>query len=341
MAVFLAAVLAPAACVGASSRHTYRLKVAAIVGAARSNARSRSRSSRQTQRFIGRCAPATHVSRQRRRRRRPMIVIGQVGFASRAPPSPRHRQSWCSWGAPALHLHCQCLRRTAHRGAHRRADRAAWTVHPLDSWQSLFVQFIAAGLGVLIGERVLSDSGAYTLIIALSIFPTIPLGLMGLGESPGWWSREPLAPQPGQDAAIKRTETRNPCMKLWSLATDFVNVRCNGSARSHCGVVLRATASGLQAFKYPPFRWLFITNTLNSCYTTIASLYFVFWFQDEVGGCEAASGVSTDDSGSAGGCVPEFTFLGHSFRTPRGLHWPSPRLSKLCAPLCSSCQAAG
>jgi hypothetical protein len=64
----------------------------------------------------------------------------------------------------------------------------------LMSWQGLFTSFIVAAIGVLLGEKVFSNDNAYTLIIALSLFPTIPLGVMGLGEKPGWMTPEPMAP---------------------------------------------------------------------------------------------------------------------------------------------------
>jgi hypothetical protein len=84
----------------------------------------------------------------------------------------------------------------------------------------------------------------------------------------------------------------------------------------HCATVfaLTDTPLDLQAFEYPPFRWLFITNVLNCCYSTIATLFYIFWFQDEVGGCGDGSNAiltaKSDGSGSASGCVREFELLG-------------------------------
>jgi MFS family permease len=58
---------------------------------------------------------------------------------------------------------------------------------------------------------------------------------------------------------------------------------------------------------------MFITNAFNTCYSSIANLFFIYWFQDEVGGCVSGD-VATNlgaGSGSANSCVPEFTLLGH------------------------------
>ena len=49
----------------------------------------------------------------------------------------------------------------------------------ITQWQGLFVSFIVSGLGVLLGKHLLSNHNAYSLILLLSIFPTIPLGLIG------------------------------------------------------------------------------------------------------------------------------------------------------------------
>ena len=31
--------------------------------------------------------------------------------------------------------------------------------------------------------------------------------------------------------------------------------------------------------RYPPFRWLFVTNVFNTCYGSIANLFFIYWFR--------------------------------------------------------------
>ena len=48
-------------------------------------------------------------------------------------------------------------------------------LNSLEQFQALFNAFIVAGLGVLIGEKLLSNGWAYVLCICVSIFPTIPL----------------------------------------------------------------------------------------------------------------------------------------------------------------------
>jgi hypothetical protein len=45
----------------------------------------------------------------------------------------------------------------------------------------------------------------------------------------------------------------------------------------------RVVEDFVSAHRYPPFRWLFITNAFNTCYSTISTLFFIYWFQDDVG----------------------------------------------------------
>jgi MFS family permease len=70
------------------------------------------------------------------------------------------------------------------------------------------------------------------------------------------------------------------------------------------------------------FKFFSLKHTVSSdffvpsgrpCYSSIANLFFIYWFQDEVGGCVSGD-VATNlgaGSGSANSCVPEFTLLGH------------------------------
>lgn len=89
-----------------------------------------------------------------------------------------------------------------------------------------------------------SNDTGYLVAIALCYFPTIPLGLVGLGESPGCWAPEPYAPLADDAAEVAAAARRASSSERFSnLALDFVS-----------------------AFKFPPFRWLFITNALNACY---------------------------------------------------------------------------
>ena len=37
---------------------------------------------------------------------------------------------------------------------------------------------------MLVGEKMLSRNAAYTLSIIVALFPTLPIGLVGLGERP-------------------------------------------------------------------------------------------------------------------------------------------------------------
>ena len=111
---------------------------------------------------------------------------------------------------------------------------------------------------MLVGEKMLSRNAAYTLSIIVALFPTLPIGLVGLGERPPtrerWWQPEPKAPP-------KLPEPPRPCAeRCTSTLADFVS-----------------------AFKYPPFRWLFITNVRNTVYGTVAGIFFIYWVS-EAGG---------------------------------------------------------
>ena len=46
------------------------------------------------------------------------------------------------------------------------------------------LSLVVSGLGVLVGEKMLSRNAAYTLSIIVALFPTLPIGLVGLGERP-------------------------------------------------------------------------------------------------------------------------------------------------------------
>ena len=56
------------------------------------------------------------------------------------------------------------------------------------------------GLGYLTGVGVLSQEMAYGVLIVLNIVD-IPLGMMGVGVSPGWWSPERPAEEPPAGAS--------------------------------------------------------------------------------------------------------------------------------------------
>lgn len=116
----------------------------------------------------------------------------------------------------------------------------------VQQWQTLFVSFGISALGVLLGEHIISNDIAYWIAIALALFPTIPLGLVGLGESPGCWAPEPFAPLSSAAEEERRQQRDDRCCKRASAtASDFVS-----------------------AFRYPPFRWLFVCNVFNQCCET-------------------------------------------------------------------------
>lgn len=107
-------------------------------------------------------------------------------------------------------------------------------------------------LNVGVCSPVCSNHNAYNLILILSIFPTIPLGLIGLGATPGFMTPEALAPPKKQLTEAERQ--KSVLVKAKETLADFVS-----------------------AYQFPPFRWLFITNVANCCYGTIANLFFIYW----------------------------------------------------------------
>eukprot|EP01052_Picozoa_sp_SAG31_P003368 SAG31_NODE_128_length_23532_cov_21.204754_13_plen_456_part_00 len=127
------------------------------------------------------------------------------------------------------------------------------------NWQGLFAVLAASAVGALIGEHLLTDWEGYLTAVVLAQV-AIPLGLVGLGERPSCWAPEPVAP-------VKSSAL---------VAADTVPTRCN------CNAFRRLLADFGSAFRFPPFRWLFLTNTLNTCYAQLCSMYYVYWFQDEI-----------------------------------------------------------
>jgi MFS family permease len=122
------------------------------------------------------------------------------------------------------------------------------------NWQGLVATLGGSGLGALVGEGMLTNWGAYAVAIGLALLSIGP-GLVGLGERPGCWAPEPRAPP-----------------KV---------VGVGSRARRGCG--LRALLLDFaSAFGHAPFRWLFLTNMLNNCYSQLCSIYYVYWFQDEI-----------------------------------------------------------
>eukprot|EP01048_Picozoa_sp_COSAG05_P010632 COSAG05_NODE_950_length_6467_cov_231.083857_8_plen_410_part_00 len=137
------------------------------------------------------------------------------------------------------------------------------------NWQGLVAILAGGGLGALVGQKIVSTWGAYMLAIGFSLFAIWP-GLVGLGERPGCWAAEPFPPAPAAAAAAAGNhDTGNSIRRV---AADF------GSA-----------------FAHPPFRWLFLTTALNACYSLVCSIFYAYWFQDEI--------------------APNFTVMGHLVTT--------------------------
>ena len=199
-----------------------------------------------------------------RRARRPWVVVGQLLFCIACLLMAFGKVFWVFLLSYLLYTATATISGAPYTSIFTTVPTEQRGLYnSLQSWQGLFVSFIVAALGVLLGEKVFSNDNAYTLIIALSIFPTIPLGLMGLGEKPGWMTPEPMAPvlSAEQQEAERNLRRQGVHVRINATFSDFVS-----------------------AFKYPPFRWLFITNIFNTCYSSIANLFFIYWFQDEVGG---------------------------------------------------------
>ena len=117
------------------------------------------------------------------------------------------------------------------------------------------------GLGYLTGVGVLSQEMAYWVLIVLNIVD-IPLGMMGVGVSPGWWSPERPAEEPPAGAS--------------------------GSAGGGDGVVA-AAARWTSDFFSPfwrkdakSFRWWFYFTTVQTSAQIVGQTFLMYWLQDEV-----------------------------------------------------------
>ena len=135
-----------------------------------------------------------------------------------------------------------------------------------DRLWNFLVQLIANGMAVLMGQKLMSRDAAYAMAVVMMPL-SIPFGLIGLSETPGCWSREPMANKKSEEPSRQgEGELPSPNEKKLSL----------------CARARRLVADFLSATKFPPFRWLFITGLCNSTYSTVQNLYFIYWFQDEV-----------------------------------------------------------
>ena len=51
--------------------------------------------------------------------------------------------------------------------------------------------FCTTALGALLGKKYMTAQQVYGIAIGLALFPTLPIGLIGLGEKPGLRELEP------------------------------------------------------------------------------------------------------------------------------------------------------
>jgi hypothetical protein len=58
------------------------------------------------------------------------------------------------------------------------------------SWQGMLMGFCTAALGALLKKNLIAQH-VYGIAIGLALFPTLPIGLIGLGEKPGLRELEP------------------------------------------------------------------------------------------------------------------------------------------------------
>jgi hypothetical protein len=127
------------------------------------------------------------------------------------------------------------------------------------SWQSMFMGFCTTALGAALGKKMLTSSQVYGIAIALALFPTLPIGIVGLGEKPGWCEKEHMAPKPPpvdpkEAARLALVKKQRLGARICAGLKDFVS-----------------------AMEYPPFRWMFLATALNSVYGMIGGLYFIYW----------------------------------------------------------------
>ena len=204
------------------------------------------------------------VSKSGRRNRRPFVVVGEVLFGAAVAVLA------CATTFAVYMLGYLLYTLTASVSGPPYAaiiselipEPQRGTYGAFWNWQGLFATLAASALGAAIGQNYLKDWQAYVAAVFLAQ-AAIPFGLIGLGERPGCWAPEPLAPKklplPAPPPA-GATDGRGGC----------------------CGRLRRLLADFASAFRFAPFRWLFLTNTLNTCYSQLCSMYFIYWFQDEI-----------------------------------------------------------
>ena len=138
------------------------------------------------------------------------------------------------------------------------------------------------GIGYLTGVGVVSQNAAYVILIVLNVVD-IPLGMMGVGVSPGWWSPER---RPSSTPAASQMVAPG--------ATDGFQ-RYNYSdgqeqqGRAGRGSWLASTWASLADFAGPfwrkgasSFRWWFGYTVFFQSSLVVGQTFLLFWLQDEV-----------------------------------------------------------
>jgi MFS family permease len=290
--------------IGANLVQTYIIpfQVEAIVGSAHKNT---AYSVMMVFKQIGSCfAPVWGalsdklVTKEGRQRRRPMLVVGLVLWAIDTALLGLSKTYLALLVTYAFYPATATISGAPYCVVYPNLPkRQRGKVVAFERMWNFLVRLIANGLAVLIGQHLMSRKAAY--VMAVIMLPlSMPFGLIGLGEKPGCWSQEPMAGNAPFGAKIcDMLMFRRSLSGLWTqepLATrksdDGPTVALRTPATSGQARQVSAWDSArqllsdfLSATKYPPFRWLFISGLCNSTYSTVQNLYFVYWFQDEVG----------------------------------------------------------
>ena len=192
-------------------------------------------------------------------RRRPFVLLGQAGIVAGL---------FCMHAAPSMEL------LNASYQLYFTGCLFSWipfmTILPelvpsqqrgtaagLQSSVVLLLGFVGNGLGMLLGENVISLALIYWVCIALHV-AMLPVGLLALAERPGCCEAEKAAP-PEPPLSYGERFGRAPRGRM-AILRDFVSPFRNGA-----------------------FRWLFISGALGGISTILQHTFVFYWYEDVIG----------------------------------------------------------
>lgn len=138
------------------------------------------------------------------------------------------------------------------------------------------------GIGYLTGIGAVSQNAAYVILIVLNVVD-IPLGMMGVGVRPGWWSpeRRPSPPPPALQVVA-------PAAADGLQRYDYSDAQ-ERQGRARHGSWLALAWESLADFAGPfwrkgasSFRWWFGYTVFFQSSLVVGQTFLLFWLQDEV-----------------------------------------------------------